>query len=386
MKKIFCFLTVMLMLIMLVSCSALAPPVQQGDDPFPGKIAIIVSATDQSTEEYNAAEHMVAKYGADKIILRTWPQNFMEEQAKMISLVDELAANKEIKALIINQAVWGTTRAVDKLLETRSDIFIVYCDPAENIQEVLSRANLVIMPNQYADGVSLAHHAKAQGAETFVHYSFPRHMAMFDIAVRRDLIRQTCEELGLQFVDAQAIDPTSEVGIDGARQFVLEDVREKISIYGKDTTFFATNCGLQLPIITAVMEGGAIFTRPCCPSPFHAFPEAFGIETDEGVDDISYVISETSRIVAEHNMTGRVSNWPVPISMLYTTSAVEYAIKWINGDVDDDLIDVSVLSGILDAAVKEATGSDIHVDIAQYGGEGVTHNRVLMLTLGYLNY
>ncbi len=37
-------------------------------------------------------------------------------------------------------------------------------------------------------------------------------------------MKDTCAEIGLEFVDASAPDPTGDAGVAGAQQFILEDV------------------------------------------------------------------------------------------------------------------------------------------------------------------
>ena len=64
-------------------------------------------------------------------------------------------------------------------------------------------------------------------------------------------MRQTCEELGIEFVDATAPDPTGDAGLSGAQQFILEDVPKMVDKYGKDTAFFSTNCAMQIPLVKA---------------------------------------------------------------------------------------------------------------------------------------
>ena len=116
-----------------------------------GKVAIVTNTVSQNEEEYRSAQEMVKKYG-DRIVHVTWPDNFMAEQEQMVSIVAKLAYDPEIKALIINQAVPGTNAAVDKLLETRKDIFIVYATPQENPPDVAARAQLIIQPDELGMG------------------------------------------------------------------------------------------------------------------------------------------------------------------------------------------------------------------------------------------
>lgn len=111
---------------------------------FEGKIAIVTNTLSQNEEEYRSAEEMVNRYGDKKIMHVLWPDNFMTEQEQMISTVAKIGSDPDVKALIINQAVPGTNAAVDKLLETRDDMFIVYCTPQENPPDVAQRADLIL--------------------------------------------------------------------------------------------------------------------------------------------------------------------------------------------------------------------------------------------------
>ena len=39
--------------------------------------------------------------------------------------------------------------------------------------------------------------------------------------------------------------------------------------------------------------------------------------------------------VAEYGNSGRMSTWEVPVNMMMIEAGVEYAIKWIEGDITD---------------------------------------------------
>ena len=389
MKKARSILVTILVIFSFTACSANASPSESGKSPFPGKIAIVTDATNQSAEETYAAMQMIDKYGADKILHYTWPDNFMEGQAQMNDTMAEIAANRDVKAVLINQAVFGTNRAVDRLRGIRKDIFVVYCQPTDNVQDVAARADLVLLQNHMDAGPAIAAQAKAQGAKVLVHYSFPRHMSMHLLAYRRDRMRETFEESGLKFVDAMAPDPTSNVGLAGAQHFILEDVPKKIAEYGTDTAFYSTNCGMQAPLIRAVVDNRGIYPQPCCPTPFHGFPEALGIEISDGYEgykDLSYVISETKRTTAERGLTGRLSTWPVPVASLFTQAATEYIVKWLNSEVPDVDIDKAQLLKACEDYVQTATGIAGSVDLRQYHENGITYNNVYTLLLGYLVY
>ena len=359
------------------------------DGPFPGKIALVTSALDQNEEEFRSGEQLVRKYGANKITHVTWPANFMAEQEQMVTILQRLAADMEIRALVINQAVPGSNPAVDRFREVRDDVFIVYASPQENAPDVSRRANLIMQPFEDGMGRAMVEQAKAQGADVFVHYSFPRHMSIPLLAGRRDVIRETALRLGMEYVDATAPDPTSDAGVTGTQQFILEDVPRMVARYGQDTAFFATNCAMQIPLISSVVAGGAIYPQPCCPSPYHGFPSALGIATPpvgQGLADINFVISETRRIAAAANMTGRLSTWPVPAAMLYTNAAAEYAIRWINGQVPRTGIDQRALMEVMQNYIVEMTGAPVDIEMTSLTEAGVTFDNFKMILMGYLTY
>jgi hypothetical protein len=147
----------------------------------------------------------------------------------MITIIQRIAENPDVTALVINQAVVGTNAAVDKLLEIRDDIFIVYCSPAEAPADVSARANLILNTNDMLRGITIVEQAYAMGAHTVAHYSFPRHMAVPILAGRRDAMAETAERLGIRFVELPAPDPTGPDGIPGTQQFIREDVPRQVA-------------------------------------------------------------------------------------------------------------------------------------------------------------
>ena len=359
-----------------------------GNLPFFGKIAVITNLPfqTQNDEEFWSGEQALAKYGSNNIIHLTWPAFFVQEREQVDAVISTLSVNSEIKALVINQAVPGCNTAVEKLRKYRDDIFVVYCLPHETLSVSAERANMILMPNEFGMGAAIVKQAKKQGATAFVHYSFPRHMAIHFYASCRDTMRETCKAEGLEFLNATALDPMGETGNYSAEQFILEDVPKMVARYGENTAFYSTNCFLQVPLIKSVVDAHAIFPQPCCPSPYHGFPEALGIEIGEGIPDLNYVINETSRIAAAKNMTGRLSTWPVPLTMIFTNAGVEYAIKWIKGEVPRTGIDDKILKDCMAAYILESSGRAIDVNLISYNADGKEYNSVKMLFMNHLDY
>ncbi len=390
MKKILSLLLVLTLVFSLVACGQ--KPASTEGEGEPGevevaeddnwKIAIITNTVSQNEEEYRSAEFVQKKYGKDRVVHELWPDNFMTEQEQMISVLTKLAADPDIKAVIINQAVPGTNPSVDKFLEARDkdDVLIVYASPQENAPDVSVRADFILQPDELAMGHTIPNQAKRQGAQTLVHYSFPRHMSIPMLAERRSLMKEECKKIGLEFVDATAPDPTSEAGVTGAQQFILEDVPKMVKKYGKDTSFFSTNCSMQVPLIKAAFDAGAIYSQPCCPSPYHGFPSALGLEVPEDiVGGLQDVIDQTTKIVVDAGLSGRFSTWPVPAAMMATIASADYAVKWLDGETDGK-VDLKVLADCM------GDYAGLEITLNPYVEDGVSYDNYLLFLMDFLTY
>ncbi len=299
------------------------------------KIGIMTGTVSQNEEEFRAGEQVAAKYG-NRVVHVTYPDNFMQEQETVIAQLTGLAADPQIKVIIVSQAIPGSVAAARKIKEQRPDIKIAFIEPHEDPPLVNEVADLAIMPDQLTRGRTILEEAKAMGATTFVHYSFPRHMSQELLARRRDLMKQAADNLGMKFEFVTAPDPMAEGGLPATQQFVLEDVPRQLGKHGGATAFFSTNCGMQEPLIKSVLTSGEGYVpEQCCPSPTHGYPGALGVQIPAGkAGDIAYINSENKRIVAEHGMTGHFGTWIAPESMVATRAAVDLLVDSVDGKID----------------------------------------------------
>ncbi len=299
------------------------------------KIGIITGTVSQGEEEYQMATQMKEKYG-DMIVTATYPDNFSTETEQTINVVTSMAADPAVKVIVFVQAVPGATAAIERVRETRDDILFICGVCAEDPGVIAEAADICLLVDELSMGRTVPEQAAKQGAKTFVHISFERHLGYATIGARRDLMKQTCEELGLEFVDATAPDPTGDAGVTGAQAWITENIPVLVDQYGKDTAFFSTNCSMMTPLIQQVAETGAIFPQQCCPSPYHGYPSAFNISTEGHEGDVQYMLDQITAAVAEAGNSGRMSTWAVPINMLMIEAGVEYGIKYCEGEITPD--------------------------------------------------
>lgn len=373
MKRKLSLLLTVLMVILTVGCRGKATTSSSDTDNY--KIGIITGTVSQGEEEYQAAQNMLATYGEDKIVTATYPDNFSTETEATIAQVVGLASDPEVKAIVFVQAVPGASAAIDKVRETRPDMLFICGVVAEDPATVASKADICLLVDEISMGTAVVEQAAKQGAKTFVHISFARHLSYATIAARRELFISTCENLGLEYVEATAPDPTGDAGVSGAQQWIIENVPEYVKQYGDDTAFFSTNCAMQEPLIRTIAEQKAIFPQQCCPSPYHGYPAAMGIDVTGHEGDVDYMLDSITTKVSDYDNKGRMSTWSVPVNMLMVESGVKYAIEFCEGRTEGT-VDETVLFKIFN---EVAGGEEVTVTNYVDEAKGTLENFYLLL-------
>lgn len=394
-KKFICLVMALVMVVTLAGCRttdepAVAPAPAPTDTPAAEapapsadpnyKIGIITGTVSQGEEEYQAAQNMIAKYG-DKIVTATYPDNFASETETTIANVVALSSDPEVKAIVFVQAVPGASAAIDKVRETRPDMLFISGVAAEDPATISSKSDIVMLVDEISMGSTIPQKAFDMGAKTFIHYSFARHLSYATIAARRELMVEKCKELGIEFVDVTAPDPTGDAGVSGAQQFILEDVPRQIAQYGKDTAFFSTNCSMQEPLIRSILEQGAIYPQQCCPSPYHGYPAALNIDVTGHEGDVQYMLDSIDAKLTEAGQQARMATWSVPVNMLMVEAGVDYAIEYLEGRTSGTLDE-----GVLNTIVNRIAGGEGSATLTKYNENGVELDNYYMLLCDFYDF
>lgn len=350
-----------------------------GAEPY--KIGIITGTVSQGEEEFQAAQKMLGVHGADMIVTATYPDKFNDEVETTIAQVVSLA-DQGAKAIVFCQAVPGTIAAIEKTREKYPDILFITGVVAEAPREVAAVSDICLLVDEIGMGTTIIEQAKKQGAEVFIHYSFPRHLGYETIAARRALFIENCERLGIQYVDVTAPDPTGDAGVSGAQQFILEDVPRQVQQYGVNTAFFSTNCSMQEPLIRSVLEQKAIYPQQCCPSPYHGYPAALNIATAGHEGDVAYMLDQIKAKVTEGGNNGRMSTWPVPVNMLMIEAGVDYAIKYCEGQTNGRYDDAELRKSIDKVAAEYNTTASL----SYYKDDDGEVNNFYMILAEYFDF
>ncbi len=306
----------------------------------PFHIGIMTGTVSQSEDELRGAELLIQKYGnaaeGGMISHITYPDHFMSEMETTIGQLLGLADDPQMKVIVVNTAVPGTAEAFRRIREKRSDILLFAGSVQEDPEVITTAADLSLTKDNISRGYTIPLGAKRMGAKTFVHISFPRHMSYELLGRRRAIMEAACNDLGLQFVFETAPDPTSDVGVAGAQQFILENVPTWLEKYGKDTAFFCTNAAHTEPLLKRIAELGGYFIEADMPSPLKGYPGALGIDFAREKGNWPAILKKLEDAVVAAGGGGRMGTWAFSMGYTHTAALAEFGKRVVEGQAKLD--------------------------------------------------
>lgn len=297
-------------------------------------IAIVTPTLSTSEDEYRAGEEMAKKY-PEIVKHLTLPENFEEEIETCISTIVSAADDPLMKAVVVASGQSGLIPAFQQIKEKNPDILTITAPIFDEPEMMSEYIDLNLDTNWLERGRTIVEKANKMGAKTFVHYSFPTHLSKPLISARKDKMKETCEKLGMKFVEVVTPDPQTGDSVEAMQQFLQEDIPRQIKKYGKDTNIFGSNCPMYDVIIKEALNLKYIVAEQCCPTPTQAYPTVLGLEISEedqtNFDKINEMITEK---VDAAGMKGRLSGWPISVTVYMPEFAVEVAKEVIENDFD----------------------------------------------------
>jgi len=356
-KQLSIILMVMILVLGLVGCgsskeTAKTEPAKSNGPSY--MIGVVTPTLSASEDEFRGAQ-LAAKNNPGMIKHIVLPENFSAEQETVISQITSLGDNDKIKAVVICAGYSGILPAIQKLKEKRPDMVVITAPIWDDPDMMAKYVDLCLDTDWVQRGETIPTKAQKMGAKTFIHYSFPTHMAKEVVSKRHDKMKETCEKLGMAFVDLTTPDPQTGSGPSAMLQFLQEDIPRQIAKYGKDTCIFGTNCPMQDVIIAKALELKYIVAEQCCPTPTQGFPAAMGLKIkseDAGnFDAVNQMIKDQAKA---EGMTGRLSTWPVAVGYFFPEFGVEVAKGMVAGNIDRKNIKLEQLQPIAEkvAGVK----------------------------------
>lgn len=341
-------------------------------------IAIVTPTLSTSEDEFRAGEEMADKF-PDIVTHLTLPENFETEVETCISTIVSAADDPLMKAVVVISGQSGLIPAFQQIKEKNSDIITISAPIYDEPDMMSEYIDLNIDTNWIKRGETIPTKAKEMGAKTFVHYSFPTHLSKPLVSARKDMMQETCEKLGMEWVEVITPDPQTGDSVEAMQQFLREDIPRQIEKYGADTNIFGSNCPMYDVILDEALELKFIVAEQCCPTPTQAFPTVLGLEIAEedatNFDKINEMITEK---VDAAGMQGRISGWPIPVTIYMPEFGVYVAMEMIENGFDPLEIDN------LKALTQEKFGID--ADYEKLEDNGTTYDNYFVFIMESIYY
>jgi hypothetical protein len=300
-------------------------------------IGVITGTSDDSVDLTLGLDNIVKRYGlADNnglIRLATYPDGFIDDMNQTIDIITRFADDPRVKVICVFEGVPGTAEAFARIRAVRPDIVLMVTESHEDFETIATVADLVVNSDFISRGYFIPHTAKALGAESFVHISFPRHMIDENIKLRRDIMAKACEDLGLAFYDQAAPDPRTVFGTDAVELFFAENIPRWLDLYGPKTAFFTTNDDHTKPLIEGVIAHGGFFVEPDFASPFLGFPEALNLDIESLVENPDKAMDHIEEAVVKKGAGARLGTWKESLSYANLAAVTEFARLIALGEV-----------------------------------------------------
>jgi hypothetical protein len=260
----------------------------------------------------------------------------MDQMETTITQITTLASDPLMKAIVVNQGVPGTAEAFRRIKESRPDIMLFAGEPHEDPLVIQQSATLAISCDFVSRGYTIPWAAQQLGADTFVHISFPRHMSYESLGLRRQIFEAACNDLGIRFVFVTAPDPTSDVGVAGAQQFIMEQTPQWVNQYGKNSVYFCTNDAHTEPLLKQLFAYGGMFVEADLPSPLMGYPGALGIDLSAEAGNFPAILKKVEDAVKAKGGAGKFGTWAFSYGFTASAGLGEFAKRILDGKAKAD--------------------------------------------------
>lgn len=346
------------------------------DAPF--HIGIVTGTVSQSEDDLRGAEMAIKKYGdvskGGMIKHLTYPDNFMSEMETTITQIAGLADDPKMKVVVVNQAIPGTAEGFRRIKEKRPDILCFAGEAHEDPNVITSVADMAINADFVSRGYLIINTAKQLGCKTFVHISFPRHMSYETLGRRRAIMEQACKDMGIKFVFETAPDPTSDVGVAGAQQFILEKTPSWVKKYGKNTAFFCTNDAHTEPLLKQLAKFGGYFIEADLPSPLMGYPGAFGIDLTKEAGNWPVILKKVEKTIIAAGAKGRMGTWAFSYGYTNSVALAEFGKRIVEGKAK-----LNSKKDLMDCYATYTPGAKWNGNFYTDLGTGVTKKNLMLL-------
>ena len=171
-----------------------------------------------------------------------------------------------------------------------------------------------------------------------------------------------------------APDPTSDVGVAGAQQFILEKMPAWLEKYGKDTAFFCTNDAHTEPLLKCIAERGGYFVEADLPSPLMGYPGALGIDLSKEKGDWPAILKKVEGAVEKAGGKDRMGTWAYSLGYTHSAALAEFGKRVVEGKAK-----LGSLKDLISCYDEFTPGAKWSASYYTDAGTGVRNKKMIMV-------
>ena len=294
------------------------------------RIGIMTGAAAHHADEFRAAQQLAKKYGA-RVRHITYPDDYELEQETIVAQLTGLAADPDMRVIVVGEAVPGAVEAAQRIRMLRPDVLIGFVAPHQDAALVNGACDLAVGVDQAARGRSLAAAAVAMGVKTIVYYTAAGDSLEPPLARQRALMNTEARQRGLAF---EGVDQPAANG-HALDQFYDADVARALAAHGAATGFYATDPAAEGALIRAVLGHGGYLIEGADPSPLAGLADALDASVPaERADDPDFVAGENRRAAAAHDRAGHFGAWSESPDMIAIRAVTNVLVDAVEKQVD----------------------------------------------------
>lgn len=359
-RKITAFMLSICLIIGLTGCSLLVGKKDKEKIIDDFKVAVVTQPLSENKVQYNMVEEMAKEYEEENKIDKdkdsqtkvkqtikhvVLPENFTSNIDSAINKIVKLADDKEVQAIVVSTDQAGLLPALQKVKEKRPEIITISAPMGDDKNQLSQFVDVNLGVSAEERGKVLAERSKEMGAKAFIHYASTDDLKDVNIAKRLEMIKETCKNIGLPFVQVNTPNINTEEDKNKVKQFLNEDIEKQVKKYGKDINVFGVNEYMDEVILTKALELKYIVAEQSNPSPIQTYPSVMGLKISEkdaqNYDKINDMISEKAKAFG---MSNRLGGYPMPMDAFLPSVAIYLATEMVKQDLtQEDVCDPDYL-------------------------------------------
>ena len=286
---------------------SLADQTRASAGPGEFRIGVMTGAAARHPDEFRAGQQLAKQFGA-RVRHITYPDDYAQEQETIVAQLTGLAADPDVRVIVVGQAVPGAVDAARRIRELRPDVLIGFVSPLEDAALVNGACDLAVGVDEPARGRAIAAEAAAMGARALVYYADPADSSRAPLVRRGETMRIEAAKLGLPFETITVPDG----GAHAVERFYDTDVPRALATHGAATCFFGADRDADAALLRAALEHGGYIAEGASPSPL-AVADALGADVAaEHADDATFVADANRHAVAARGRAGHFGAWVAP--------------------------------------------------------------------------